>query len=305
MKPIVSVIVPTYNGENKIVKALESLERQTFRDFETIVVVDGSTDRTQTILKNRKFNLPSLKVIYQENKGRSGSRNRGAKEAQADLLLFLDDDMRLEEEGIAKHLAFHQSNKNPLLLMGAALEDVALMKTDIQRYRATLSRKWSTISEKTLKPLTKDNFFLMAANFSIPKKIFDTLEGFDEKLTDAEDYDLGKRAMEQEMPIYFDGTIIGWHDDFITCKSYIKRQQQYQKAHEKLKALYPERYAESQYNYTVPTGIKKLIYRFFAGHFWVNMIDGVNVLRIFPKILRYKIYDIIITANAIHFPLKY
>ncbi|MDX1903275.1 MAG: glycosyltransferase [Thermonemataceae bacterium] len=298
-----SVIIPTYNGEKKILSVLRSLENQNFKDFEVIVIIDGSNDHTEGLLKSQKFDFLAFRVCWQENKGRSGSRNAGAKLAQSGILLFVDDDMRLESNALQLHYEFHQGKKD-ILLMGSALEEIALMKTDIQKYRAFLSRKWGRAFENNLKSLTSHNFFLMAANFSIPKPLFWDLGGFDEKLTDAEDYDLGKKAIDKQKDIYFNPHIIGWHDDFITCLSYIKRQQQYRKAHEKLKALYPERYENSQYDFHEAKGLKRLIYQFFAGKFWVNVIDSQwNVLKILPRKLRYKLYDIIITANAVHFPL--
>ena len=326
-----TVIIPTYNGAKKVVNCLHSLEKQTLKDFETIVVIDGSTDNTQEILNQQKWNLKDFKVIFQENKGRASVRNTGVKHAKGDLLLFLDDDMRLEATGVEKHLLHHQNiyNKNHIsnnnhndhnnninhiknikdtdcFLIGSAVEDIALVKTDIQAYRAYLSRKWANIGKKNM-PLNQDNFFLMAANLSVSKKMFTFLDGFDEKLTDAEDYDLGKRALEQGFDIYFDNEIIGWHDDFITCASYIKRQKQYKTSHLTLKALYPERYAQNQYIQKPAKGLKKMIYWLFSADFWVNMIDEnnffkYNFLKILPQKLRYKIYDIVITAQAVHFP---
>ena len=147
----------------------------------------------------------------------------------------------------------------------------------------------------------------MAANLSVSKVLFDFLGGFDEKLTDAEDYDLGKRALEQDFAIYFDNEIIGFHDDFITCASYIKRQKQYKISHLKLKTLYPDRYAQNQYIQNPAKGLKKLIYWFFSADFWVNMIDEKNIfkynfLKILPQKMRYKVYDAVITAQAVHFP---
>lgn len=302
MKPAISIIIPTYNGQNKIVNALKSLEKQNFKNFEVIVVIDGSKDNTEAILKSQVFNLPSLKIIVQENKGRSGSRNRGVKDSRADLLLFLDDDMRLESNVVGKHFEFYQKYNN-FILVGNQLEDFSVMTTDFQKYKGYLSRKWGKEVENR-KPLPKNKFFLTAANCSIAKEIFYILGCFDERLTDAEDYDLGKRAIENNISIYFDDSIIGWHDDFITCKSYIRRQQQYQKAHQKLKEYYPERYKENQYDYKEAKGIKRRIYQFFAGAFWVNVIDRFNFLQIIPKKLRYKVYDVIVTANTVHFPLK-
>jgi glycosyltransferase involved in cell wall biosynthesis len=302
LKPAISIIIPTYNGQNKVANALKSLEKQSFQNFEVIVVIDGSKDNTEAILKKQTFNF-HLKVIVQENKGRSGSRNRGVKEAEADLLLFLDDDIRIEPNGIEKHLEFYQKILKSSILMGCAIEDFAVMTTDFQKYKGYLSRKWGMEVENR-KPLAKDKFFLTAANCSMKKDLFYQLGEFDEKLKDAEDYDLGKRATENDIDIYFDDSIIGWHDDFITCKSYITRQQQYKVSHQKLKEFYPNRYQKIQYDYKEAKGIKKMIYWFFSGAFWVNVIDKFNFLRILPKKLRYKIYDIIVTANTVHFPLK-
>jgi len=300
---MLSIIIPTYNGEKKICNLLHSLEKQTFKDFEVIVVIDGSTDNTKKLLEQKNFDFKNFKVIFQENKGRSGSRNTGAKAASGDLLLFLDDDMRLPAESVQQHVEFHKKQANAWLI-GNAVEDFELMQTDLQKYRAFLSRKWSKPFEKNNAPLQKHNFFLMAAHLSVKKVSFLQHGGFDEALTDAEDYDLGKRALEAGVQIYFNPEIIGWHDDFITCRSYIRRQQQYQKAHQRLRELYPERYQQNQYDYKPAKGIKKMIYRFFAGNFWVNVVDKFNFLIILPQKLRYKLYDIIITANAVHFPLK-
>ncbi len=320
----ITVIIPTYNGAKKVINCLHSLEKQTFQDFETIVVIDGSTDDTKAILETIKWLLKDFKVVFQENKGRACVRNTGVRHAKGDLLLFLDDDMRLEAKGVEKHLLHHQSiyNKNHInhnsnikniynktqysFLIGNAIEDLTLVKTDIQAYRAYLSRKWANIGKKNI-PLNQNNFFLMAANLSVPKQLLDFLGGFDEKLTDAEDYDLGKRALEQDYVIYFDNEIIGFHDDFITCVSYIKRQKQYKTSHLKLKELYPERYAQNQYIQKPAKGLKKLIYWLFSADFWVDMIDEKNIfkynfLKVLPQKLRYKLYDVIIAAQAVHFP---
>lgn len=299
----ISIIIPTYNGEKKILNVLRSLEMQTFKEFEVIVVIDGSTDNTKQVLEKNNFDFKSLKIIYQENKGRSGSRNTGAKAASTDLLLFLDDDMRLASDSLQKHIGFHQKHPNSWF-MGNAIEDKNLMKTDLQKYRAFLSRKWSKPFENNPEPLQKNNFFLMAAHLSLPKNHLFELGGFDEALTDAEDYDLGKKALQANIPIFFKPEIMGWHDDFITCRSYIRRQQQYKQAHEKLKKIYPERYQKNQYDYKPAKGFKRLIYWFFSGKFWVEIIDKYNFFLILPQKLRYKLYDIIIAANAVHFPLE-
>lgn len=88
--PRVSVIIPTYNRENYVVKALDSVLNQKFKDYEIIVVDDGSTDDTKKIVINKYGHR--LRYIYQENSGVSAARNTGIKVAKGEWLAFLDSD---------------------------------------------------------------------------------------------------------------------------------------------------------------------------------------------------------------------
>jgi glycosyltransferase involved in cell wall biosynthesis len=89
--PQVSVIIPAYQHGQCIVETVESVIAQTFRDFEIIVINDGSTDGTEEVLrpyveKNR------IRYFHQENQGISSTRNRGLSLATGELVAFLDDD---------------------------------------------------------------------------------------------------------------------------------------------------------------------------------------------------------------------
>ena len=117
----VSIIIPTYNGRDKIEGILETLESQTYKDFETIIVVDGSTDQTINFLKGKKWDLETLKIIEQKNKGRAGARNTGAKNAIGNLLLFFDDDIQLNIDVVEQHL-LHQKNFSNTILVGGIKE---------------------------------------------------------------------------------------------------------------------------------------------------------------------------------------
>ncbi len=87
---MISVIIPLYNKEQRIKATVESVLSQTFSDFEIIIVNDGSTDDSV----NRVSSLKDLRIriINKENGGVSSARNRGAREAAGDWLLFLDAD---------------------------------------------------------------------------------------------------------------------------------------------------------------------------------------------------------------------
>ena len=299
----ISVIVPSYNGAHKLPNILSSLSRQSFNDFETIVVLDGSTDNSLEILENTDFGLKNLKIINQANGGRSVSRNNGAKTAEGELLVFFDDDVRLLNNCIEKHWK-HYLHYQDCILVGNVPEDLAVMKNDFQFFKANLSRKWvENLPDSNIR-LSKKNLFLTAANLSIKKELFWCLGGFDEKLTDSEDYDLGVKALLKDVPIYFDINNIVWHDDFITCRSYVIRSRQYSLSHKKLKELKPELYNEefTQYDYRQVKGFKKAVYSFFGRSFWVKLIDSNKWLLFPPKKLRYKIYDFVITSLSAHSP---
>lgn len=88
--PIVSVVMPLYNKEREVNRAIESVLNQTVKDFELIVVNDGSTDRGAEVVL--ALNDPRIRMINQENGGVSAARNRGIVEARSELIAFLDAD---------------------------------------------------------------------------------------------------------------------------------------------------------------------------------------------------------------------
>ncbi len=87
--PKVSVVIATYNRANYIRETLESICRQGFRDYELIVVDDGSTDGTRKVLEPYDS---QIRYIYQDNAGPSAARNTGVRHAKAPWLAFQDSD---------------------------------------------------------------------------------------------------------------------------------------------------------------------------------------------------------------------
>lgn len=86
----ISVILPVYNSEKYIKKAIESVLTQTFSDFELIIVNDGSTDATSDIINS--FDDERIKVITQSNQGPGAARNNALKSVNSDYVMFLDSD---------------------------------------------------------------------------------------------------------------------------------------------------------------------------------------------------------------------
>ena len=93
----VSVIIPVYNTGEIIKETIASVMKQTFRDFEIIIVDDGSSDNTVSLIDDQ--DNPAIRIIRQENTGIAGARNRGIAEANGEYLAFLDhDDIFLPEK---------------------------------------------------------------------------------------------------------------------------------------------------------------------------------------------------------------
>lgn len=87
---MISVIIPLYNKEKQIANTLQSVLKQTFQDFEIIVINDGSTDNS--VAEVHKVNDSRIRLVHQENAGVSAARNRGMQEARFSLIAFLDAD---------------------------------------------------------------------------------------------------------------------------------------------------------------------------------------------------------------------
>lgn len=300
--PALSVIVPSLNGVQKLPRFLAALEKQTFTDFELIIVLDGSTDGSKALLAQSKTSFPVV-VVEQANQGRAGARNTAAKYARAAILVSMDDDMRPEPDCLSYHFAFHQKNKGAIL-GGRPAGDPQSMQTDVQKFKLALESKWRTLLPDDLVPLTPENLSLAAANFSIEKSLFEALGGFDSRLQNGVDIDLAMRAYLAKVPIYFEPKCVAWHDDFITCRSYIERQRQYTAAYALLRALKPEVVAHFPHvrENSAPRW-KKILFSFFAQKCWVNMIDNTSILRyLLPQKIRYYFYNRVVFGLSLYFP---
>ena len=92
MKPLFSIIVPIYQGEKHIERCVESVEKQTFKDFELLLLDDGSSDNSYSICLKQQEKYSNIRVFHHENHGQAYTRNKGADYANGEYLLFLDVD---------------------------------------------------------------------------------------------------------------------------------------------------------------------------------------------------------------------
>ncbi|HHD63747.1 MAG TPA: glycosyltransferase family 2 protein [Desulfobulbaceae bacterium] len=118
---MISVIIPTYNRASYIVRAMDSVTRQTRPPDELIIVDDGSTDATSQHVAEatRRASFP-VRILRQENKGPAAARNLGIKHARGDILCFLDSDDWWAKKKIA--LQLDQMIANPEILISHTKE---------------------------------------------------------------------------------------------------------------------------------------------------------------------------------------
>jgi glycosyltransferase involved in cell wall biosynthesis len=106
MIPLITVVIPLYNKEKSIARAISSVLNQSEQNFEIIVVNDGSTDGSADIVRSLSAGN-KLRLIDQDNAGPSAARNRGVQEARADLVAFLDADDEWHAQFLETILALH------------------------------------------------------------------------------------------------------------------------------------------------------------------------------------------------------
>ncbi|MBX4212069.1 glycosyltransferase family 2 protein [Candidatus Pacearchaeota archaeon] len=165
-----SVVIPAYNEERYIKKALSSLKEQSYKDFEIIVVDDGSTDRTRDIVKAFK----GVRLLQGTHKGPGASRNLGASNAKGEILVFVDADMTFDKDYLKELL-------NPL-----KKEKKLIGTSHGYEFATNLSNRWAALWGK-VRSDPKDLHVIFRA---IRKKIFQEKGGFDPKYGYADDQTL-------------------------------------------------------------------------------------------------------------------
>lgn len=186
--PAVSVIVPAYNVADYVAEALESLLNQTFRDFEVIIVDDGSTDNTADCiapyLADSRFRL-----IRQTNHGLAAARNRGIAEARAPFVAMLDSDDRYRPTYLER-----------MLQRAHGLPAVDFVTCDAQSFAdnggagAIFSHRYAQAEPITLERLLANEAHVFGLSV-VRTNVIRHVGGYDGQLRAAEDLDLWLRLL--------------------------------------------------------------------------------------------------------------
>lgn len=185
MSDLVSVIIPTFNREDVLPRAIASVLGQTYKNIEIIVIDDGSADNTKSIIK--KYG-DKVYYIFQQNQGVSSARNNGVKHSNGKYLAFIDsDDEWLPNKLELQMSEFNYANDIGMVACKAFIS--SLYDGEIQLSNSHLN----TVETCDFYDIFKTPYLGMP-NIVILKSVFNGIQGFNEKLKTAEDIDLFLRV---------------------------------------------------------------------------------------------------------------
>ncbi|MDO9567174.1 MAG: glycosyltransferase [Candidatus Desulfaltia sp.] len=188
--PLVSVIIPTFNRGWILKEAIDSVLTQHFEDFELIVIDDGSTDNTQSILNSYKNDIIAF---TQNNKGVSAARNTGIALSSGRFIAFLDSDDLWMQNKLSTQVDFFNENHDALICQ----TDEIWIRNNVRVNPKMRHKKLSgMIFEHSL-----DLCMVSPSAVMIRRKLFDEVGLFDEDLPACEDYDLWLR-ISCNYPVY-------------------------------------------------------------------------------------------------------
>ena len=201
----VSVIIPTFNRLSLISRAIDSVLKQTLKPFEIIVVDDGSSDNTSTLIKN---NYKSVKLIKQKNLGVSKARNVGIKNSSGDWIALLDSDdewkknkLEVQIKSLSEHDYYSVCHTNEIWIRNGTRVN---QKKRHQKYGGHIFDKCLDICR------------ISPSSIIFQKNIINEVGWFDENLSICEDYDLWLRITANFKILFIDKPLVikyGGHSD--------------------------------------------------------------------------------------------
>lgn len=198
-----AVIIPTRGGAAKLHYPLDALEKQTEKNFQVIVVIDGDIDRSADIVQSYiDRGLLNLSIIvFEENRGRVAALNAGHQAADADVLIRCDDDLQPAPHYVQQHLSHYKEGKQVGVI---GIYNNIFPETPYARvygrYRDQKFRENAYATEQN------KQWIYWAGNVSMTRELFNQLGGYDERyrLYGWEDVDMGYRVHGADAEIIID-----------------------------------------------------------------------------------------------------
>lgn len=177
----VSVIIPSFNRSTVIARAIDSVLNQSYKNFELIIIDDGSTDSTDAVVESFIKN-DKIKYFRQPNLGVSAARNLGASKASGDWLAFLDSDDEWHSDKLLTQVNFLKENES----LKIAYTDEIWIRNGVKVNKKLIHQKFGGwIFDKCV-----HQCFIAPSSVILSSKLFFEMGGFDRDFKVCEDYDL-------------------------------------------------------------------------------------------------------------------
>ena len=183
--PLISVIIPVYNGERTVLETVQSVLAQTFTHFELIIINDGSSDRTLELLE--AVDDPRVRIFSYENGGLPVARNRGIEQAQGEYITFIDADDLWTPTKLSDQLMALQSNPDAGLAYSWTL-------TMDDKTGALHPGKFVSFDGDVYGQMLLSNFIASGSNAMLTAEAIQNIGEFDAALTSCEDWDYWLRV---------------------------------------------------------------------------------------------------------------
>jgi len=204
-KPIVSVIIPTYNRAHLIGRSIQSVLNQTYQDFEIIVVDDGSTDNTEDIIKKFQKKDERIKYIKNEkNKGGSAARNTGIKAARGKYIAFLDSDDEWMKRKLEKQVRNIEKST-----ISASISYCGFIRSTKEGFQFFCPAKRGNLYYLQLYKA----YISPTSAVMVKRKCFDFVGFFDETLPARQDYDMWLRLSKRYLFDYISEPLVKIYDN--------------------------------------------------------------------------------------------
>jgi len=209
-RPLISVIIPTFNRGHCLEESIRSVRDQNFPDFELIVVDDGSVDNTIEVVNQ----FPDIRFIrLDKNRGVSFARNCGLKQAQGDWIAFLDSDDLWKKGKLQAQVQWVNQHPNCY----AVYTDEIWVRNGVRVNQMKKHQKYSGEIFQYCLPLC----IVSPSSVLLRTKMLNEVGGFDESMVVCEDYDLWLRIAKQYPFHFIDEKLIvkrGGHADQLSSK---------------------------------------------------------------------------------------
>ena len=197
----VSVVIPTYNRASQVMRAIESVLAQTYKDYEIIVVDDGSTDQTRKLLDPYSG---CIRYVYQANAGPAAARNTGITRAEGEWLAFLDSDDIWLPHKLETQLSHCINLKADLCFHDLSVFDENITSWNefvCKKDRGLLPAKTGVLLDAYQRMMTTGHLFLTPA-FFVKRSVISDAGYFNETFKTSEDLDLYFRLAARHRVAY-------------------------------------------------------------------------------------------------------